>query len=586
MAAVRLAEAQAQLDAAEAAHAAALRASEDERQQIQQERDELRQRFEQSQVQLDRLQATVEGERQAYEHARSASDSAWQRLSAEHGQQREAFDQLQTAFQTLEQVASALSAERARLEGAVGERDSQLSAQAERHRVAEQAAHETIAQLEEQRREALDSSRSETARLQETIGALTRELDGLRTRAEALRGDAERVPDLQAQLDASRREARRLFERARYGVCHCTAAGVITDANHTFVTLLGRRRVEELRNTDFAAAVVDCAGDLGWVLERARTVRKTETVETNWMTRDGRPLVVRLQALSTAAGSLEIVVEDITEARALEARLRQAQRMEAVGRLASEVAVTCDGLLRDVTGSAHEWLAAIARDDPRRRQVEWLLTDVQRAASFLQHLGVYSASQARALEPVSVQRVLQDLAPVLKQVVGERIDVVTPKASSNPFDVEVDAERVERILVTVAAYARARIADGGQMKIDLATTTVGRRLIVRFPSVRPGPHVLVTVTELPGARASRHEESPAASGDKPGVDLGGLMDLVSNCGGHLWVDAQPAGNLVVKIHLPRAAAGATSATRRSDVHSERGGRLARWLRLGSNGVRA
>jgi hypothetical protein len=175
---------------------------------------------------------------------------------------------------------------------------------------------------------------------------------------------------------------------------------------------------------------------------------------------------------------------------------------------------------------------------------------------------------------------------VLKQVVGERIDVVTPKASSNPFDVEVDAERVERILVTVAAYARARIADGGQMKIDLATTTVGRRLIARFPSVRPGPHVLVTVTELPGARASRHEEAPAASGDKPGVDLGGLMDLVSNCGGHLWVDAQPAGNLVVKIHLPRAAAGATSATRRSDVHSERGGRLARWLRLGSNGVRA
>jgi hypothetical protein len=64
------------------------------------------------------------------------------------------------------------------------------------------------------------------------------------------------------------------------------------------------------------------------------------------------------------------------------------------------------------------------------------------------------------------------------------------------------------------------------------------------------------------------------------------MDLVSNCGGHLWVDAQPAGNLVVKIHLPRAAAGAASATRRSDVHSERGGRLARWLRLGSNGVRA
>jgi signal transduction histidine kinase len=256
--------------------------------------------------------------------------------------------------------------------------------------------------------------------------------------------------------------------------------------------------------------------------------------------------------------------------------------MEAVGRLASEVAVTCDGLLRDVTRDAHEWLSAIASDDPRRQQVERLLTDVTRAASFLRHLGVYGATQARALEPVSVQRVLRDLAPVLKQVVGDGIDVVAPK-SSGSFDVDVDAERVERILVNVAAYARERMPKGGQVRIDLATTAVGRKLVAKHPSVRPGPHVLITVTELPRAEASRAEdEHTTSSSDKPGVDLGGLMDLVSTAGGHLWIDAQPAGNLIVKIHLPQPAGIATSGSRRSDTPSDLGGRLARWLRLGSS----
>jgi len=99
---------------------------------------------------------------------------------------------------------------------------------------------------------------------------------------------------------------------------------------------------------DFAAAAHDSAGDLGWLLERARTTRKTETVETQWKTWDDRRLIVRLQALATTTGSIDIVAEDITDVRALEERLRQAQRMEAVGRLASEVAVTCDALLSDV----------------------------------------------------------------------------------------------------------------------------------------------------------------------------------------------------------------------------------------------
>jgi len=505
-------------------------------------------------------------------------------VSAEYDQLRQSFDALQTAFETLEQIAGAHAAEHTRLESVVVDRESELSAQAERHRIAQQVGQDAFAELQERLRQAVEERSSESARLQRDIDALRRELDATRTRAEALRGDAERVQDLQAQLELSQRGRRREFERAPYALCRCTPTGVITDANHSFVKLLGRRRADELRNVDFAAVVSDSAGDVGWLLERTRTMRKTEIVETRWKTGDDRHLTVRLQASATNEGSVEIVVEDITALRALEERLRHAQRMEAVGRLASEVASTCDGLLRGVTRGVHEWLATIGSDG-LRRQGERLLTDVTRAVSFLQRLGVYADEQARALEPVSVQRVLRDLAPVLKRVVGDEIELVL-SMSSGSFDVDVDAERLERVLVNVAGYAREWMPRGGQMKIDLTTTTVGRRFVARYPNVRPGDHVLITVTELPRpGGVGEDSERGSRSAEKPGIDLGGLLERVGTCGGHVWMEAQPAGDLVVKIHLPKPAATDAPETREPDARSDQSGRLARLRLTSSAGVR-
>jgi nitrogen-specific signal transduction histidine kinase len=546
------------------------RAKDEEIRQMQLERETLRRLLGTTQDQLQDLHSTVEEERQAHERARLTSESEFQRVSAEYRQIRQSFERLQDAFLTLEQIAGEHAAERTRLEAVVADRDSQLSAQAERHRVAEQDAQDALAELHERLRQALDAGAADFARLQQEIDALRRQLDASRTHAEALRSVAERVPDLQTQLERSQNETRRQFERAPYALCRCSESGAITDANHSFVALLGCRRVDELRTMDFVAAAHDSAGDLGWLLERARTTRKTETVETNWKTWEGRRLVVRLQALATTTGSIEIVAEDITGVRALEERLRQAQRMEAVGRLASEVAVTCDALLGDVARGAHEWLATVGSDDALRRHADRVLTDVTRAASFLRQLGTYGNEQVRALEPVSAQRVLRDLAPVLKRLVGDQIELVLPK-SAGSFNVDVETERLERVLINVAGYARARMPSGGQVRIDLATTAVGRRFVARYSNVRPGDHVLITVTELPavGQFGDDHERS-SRSADKPGVDLGVLVDLIASCGGHLWLEAQPAGNMVVKIHLPKPPAASAA--------DNRGGRLSRWFR--------
>jgi nitrogen-specific signal transduction histidine kinase len=312
-------------------------------------------------------------------------------------------------------------------------------------------------------------------------------------------------------------------------------------------------------------------------------------VETTWRRKDRGRLVVRLQVQPRSDGPVDIVVEDVTSLRDAEERLRQAQRMEAVGRLASEVAATCDSLLRDAILNARQWLAGTGEDVPFRQQGEQVLGEVARAASYLQQLNVYGQKQVSALEPVNVQRILRDLEPVLKRVAGDEIELVRSKVPpSVDVDVDVEAERVERVLVNVASYARERMPHGGRVKIDLATTVVDRRFVARYPNVRPGAHVLITVTEVPGPERPglptdpQDEPAPIESSRpesvKPGVDLGALLGLVGECGGHVWMAAEPRGNMTLKIHLPKRAGRDAVEAGAPVPRSDRGGEIARTSR--------
>ncbi|HXW03784.1 MAG TPA: PAS domain S-box protein [Vicinamibacterales bacterium] len=577
---------QAQLEQQRTRSERSLAAKQEEVRDLERERGTLQGQLATSRDQLEQLHTIVNEEREAYEQARAASEAELQRLSAEYEKVRQSLDQLRAAFDTLERIASEHAIERARLEGLMAERDEQLSADAARHLAAQHAADEALAQLEERRRTEHEASSGEIARLHREAETLRRELDLARRHADALRADAGQVPVLRRQLEEGRKENRRQFERAPYGLCRCEQDGAIILANHSLVRLLGYRRSDDLRSLDFAATVFESPADYAWLIERAISTGRTEALEATWKTKDGRRLLVRLQALAAASGTVEIVVEDLTALRSTEERLRQAQRMEAVGRLASEVAETCDTLLRDVTHGGQQWLAAFDSDTSLRHQGEALLGEVTRAAGYLRQFADYGNKQVSALEPVSLARVLRDLELVLKRVAGDDIELLLPKASSS-FDVDVDAERVERILVNVASYARSRMPHGGRVKVELATTVVGRRFLASYPSVRPGEHVLITVTEIPGSarpvlpvdlRPASEPPEPVQTPARQGLDLGTLLSLIGDCGGHLWMAAEPSGNMVVKIHLPKRVPLEAAEAAPPVVRTDRGRALGRWFR--------
>ena len=580
---------EARLELERADHEHALGSKTEDLRQLESERDSLQQALASTQQQLQGLSDTLDDERQQHEHDRATHESAFQQLSADLDQARQSLDRVSAAFDTLERVSSEHAAERARLEGLLADRDADLSAQAARQLASEQSASAALAQLQETLELAREDSRRDIARREAELEALRQELEGARNRSEQLQKDADQVPGLLEQLENSQRDNRRQFDRAPYGMCRCTRDGAITDVNRSLVRLLGYRTGNELRQVDFASAVFESEADLRWLFERAVSTGQTDWVETTWRRKDRSRLAVRLQLQPRADASVDILVEDVTTLRDAEERLRQAQRMEAVGRLASEVAATCDSLLRDAILNGRQWLAGTADDIPFRQQGEQVLGEVRRAASYLQQLNVYGQKQVSALEPVNVQRILRDLEPVLKRVAGDDIELVLSKVpASVDVVVDVEAERVERVLVNVASYARERMPHGGRVKIDLATTIVDRRFVARYPNVRPGAHLLITVTEAPGPDRPGPPIDPAAEpaptdasraeSVRPGVDLGALLGLVGECGGHVWMAVEPPGNMTLKIHLPNRARRDAVEAGAPVPRGDRGGEIARTFR--------
>jgi hypothetical protein len=279
---------------------------------------------------------------------------------------------------------------------------------------------------------------------------------------------------------------------------------------------------------------------------------------------------------------VDIIVEDVTALRTLEDKLRRSQRIEAVGRIASEVAASCDSLLRDVCLDGQRWLAATDLDSDSRSQGEFLLSEVTRAAGVLRQLAAYGQEQANALTPVAAQRVLLDLAPVLRRIAGDDIELAVQTAEVHDLDVDIEEARLERIVVNAARYARERMPCGGRMQIKLASASCDSRVMAKHPNVRPGEHVLITLTGVRLDSGGDDSPSPTAAGERPeerpGADLGALLQLVDDSGGHVWMAAERAGDLTMKIHLPRRAREeAPPATATARV-AQSGRSLIKWFR--------
>jgi len=367
----------------------------------------------------------------------------------------------------------------------------------------------------------------------------------------------------EAELRASEATYRSLVEDSPFGIFRSTPDGQLLAVNPALVSILGYDSEEELLHKNMAADVyVDPA-------QRARLLDEvlmldSLTGESLWRRKDAKTITVRHTArvVRDAEGRVEyfnVLVEDITEHKLLEAQLRQAQKMEAVGRLAGGIAHDFNNLLTAILGSADLLLDTLSPDAPEREDLDEIRKAAKRAADLTRQLLAFSRQQVLAPQVLDVNALLTNLEKLLRRLIGEHIELRTALAP-NVGAVQADPGQLEQVIVNLAVNARDAMPQGGQLTIETANAELDEAYAAEHFPARPGSYVLLAVTDTGtgmDAQTKSHIFEPffttKEKGKGTGLGLATVYGIVKQSDGYIWVYSEPGHGTSFKIYLPRVA---------------------------------
>ncbi|SRR5579871_777542 len=276
-------------------------------------------------------------------------------------------------------------------------------------------------------------------------------------------------------------------------------------------------------------------GDLYYVEESISPVRDAEDVITHFIS-NGR---------------------DLTERLRLEAQLVQAQKMDAIGRLAGGIAHDFNNLLTIITSYSELALDAVPQDSDLEDKLDEILLAARRAAELTRQLLAFSRKQPQALRVVDVNQVVANIAKMLPRLIGEDIkfDFVRGERLGQ---VRIDPVQLEQVLLNLAANARDAMPERGYLSIETSDVHLTGDYIDGKPAVIPlGRYTLITVTDngrgiprqdLPHIFEPFYSTKPSGKGT--GLGLATVYGIVKQNHGFVWVYSEPGSGTVFKIYFP------------------------------------
>jgi nitrogen-specific signal transduction histidine kinase/ActR/RegA family two-component response regulator len=252
---------------------------------------------------------------------------------------------------------------------------------------------------------------------------------------------------------------------------------------------------------------------------------------------------------------------DVTARHELEDRLRQAQKMEAVGRLAGGVAHDFNNLLQVIQGHARFALEALPEPGDLREDLEAVYAASERAARLTRQLLAFSRKQILQPRELDLNAVVRGVMPMLGRLIGEDIAVVTHLAPRLGA-VTADPAQLEQVLVNLAVNARDAMPEGGTLGIETADVALDAAACERRDGpVAPGAYVRLAVRdtgagmdEATRARAFEPFFTTKAPGKGTGLGLATVYGIVRQSGGCVTVSSAPGAGTTVVVELPRTSA--------------------------------
>ncbi len=275
------------------------------------------------------------------------------------------------------------------------------------------------------------------------------------------------------------------------------------------------------------------------------------------------------QAERDASGQVQAIVgtvQDITDQVALESRLFQAQKMEAVGQLAGGVAHDFNNLLQVIGGNAELALLELPADHPAHDFMATVASAGERATTLVQQLLAFSRRQVLRLQSLDVNEVTGAFMKTLARSLGEHIRI-SFVPGHGLWAVTADRGQLEVVVMNLCVNARDAMPDGGLLTLATGNVEIGEEYRVDHPWARPGPYVRLAVGDSGCGmdRATlRHVFEPffttKAMGRGTGLGLATVYGIVKQHGGMIDVSSQVGQGTSVEIYLPRAAAEEKATT--------------------------
>ncbi len=306
----------------------------------------------------------------------------------------------------------------------------------------------------------------------------------------------------------------------------------------------------------------DRKGEMETILSRLAAGERIHHFETCRRRKDGQLLDVSLSISPVrdddgAIVGAATIARDITHVKRLEQQLRQAQKMDAIGRLSGGVAHDFNNLLTGIIG-----YAMLAMDRPGgtavRDELEEIVKAGERAAELTRQLLAFSRQQPVEVKVLSLNDAIAAIEPMLRRLVGEDVEL-TCRLAPDLCPIVADVTQLHQIMLNLAANARDAMPEGGTLSIETAIVELDEQYAAAHTGASAGTYAVLTVTDSgvgidPADREHVFEPffTTKPPGAGTGLGLATVFGIVEQNHGHVWVYSEPGHGACFKIYLPAA----------------------------------
>jgi PAS domain S-box-containing protein len=301
------------------------------------------------------------------------------------------------------------------------------------------------------------------------------------------------------------------------------------------------------------------------VLASGQALEVAEVTQTDQGTQHWLSVKFPILAKDGAPAMLGGIAVNVTEQKRLEEQLRQAQKMEAVGRLAGGVAHDFNNLLTVITGYSELLLARMTAGETGHRQVQEIKKAADRASSLTAQLLAFSRRQPVEPREVDLSGVVSNMADMLRRLIGEDVRLVTRLEEALGL-VKIDPAQLEQVIMNLAVNARDAMPQGGTLTIETADVSRAPAGLLREGPMPEGPLVRLTVQDTGlgmDAETLSHVFEPFFTTKEPGkgtgLGLATVYGIITQGGGTIRAVSEPGRGTTFTIYLPQVATARKTA---------------------------